>query len=60
VISILHSQKPSELSLGAAYQVTTYQRDELKKNHPVQYADMLELVIAGKVVIITDDEKVTG
>jgi hypothetical protein len=37
-----------------AYQVTTSQRDDLKKNHPVLYADLLELVIAGKVVITND------
>jgi hypothetical protein len=56
VISILKSQKPSELSLDDAYQITASQRDDLKKNHPVQYADMLELVIAGKVQIVNDTE----
>jgi hypothetical protein len=36
------------------YQITASQRDDLKKNHPVQYAEMLELVIAGRVVITKD------
>ena len=40
------------------YQVTASQRDDLKKNHPVQYGDLLELVIAGRV-IITDKSEAT-
>jgi hypothetical protein len=38
------------------YQVTASQRDELKKNHPIQYGDLLELVIAGRIVIVNDAE----
>jgi hypothetical protein len=37
------------------YSVTYKMRDHLKKDHPREYADMLELLIAGKVVIVPDN-----
>jgi hypothetical protein len=54
--SILKPQNPSEFPLGTPYPVTPAQRDTLKRDHPVQYAEMLELVIAGKVVITNEPE----
>jgi len=36
------------------YPVTFSMRDHLKKDHPAQYGEMLELLIAGKVVIVPD------
>jgi hypothetical protein len=35
--------------------VTYSERDDLKKNYPAQYGQMLELLIAGKVVIVPDN-----
>ncbi len=52
--SVLKPQNPSEFPQGTAYQVTSSERDNLKKNHPAEYANMLELVISGRVVIVKD------
>lgn len=48
--------------MTTAFSVTQRERDDLKKNYPERYAQMLELVIAGKVVVIEDNDsqKVVG
>jgi hypothetical protein len=36
------------------YTVTYSERDDLKKNYPAQYGQMLELVISGQVIVVPD------